>query len=172
MKLKIFILVFMILSILPRYVSAQRTEWLVKLKQMEWMSKVSKIQLLKTTRAEVEKILGKPDIRGYEKANFLKTYITENGEIDVKYTIGECNSTSGKIIKDTVEKISFYPKQDILFSTLKLPIKEFTKSRFSDTFGYNYENKMNGVSIAVHEDKSIDSIVFTPPDWEKINCPD
>lgn len=66
MKINIFPISIFILLIMPFWAAAQEPHWLVKLKQQKWFGKVSQIKLLKTSRAEVESILGKPESDSYD----------------------------------------------------------------------------------------------------------
>lgn len=154
---------------MPFLAKAQEPDWLVRLKQQKWMQKVSKLNILKTTREEAERILGKPDIRGYEKIDFIRDYNIEYGQVTLTYTTKECSSIDGKISKDAIEEISFYPDVDISFSKLKIPVKQFKKWSNGDTPGFHYESERYGFTIYVDSNK-VHSIHFEIPKRKKLNC--
>ncbi len=99
-----FIISAVILLMMPSLIRAQEPNWLVRLRQQRWMNKIANLKILKTNRLEAEKILGKPDIRGYEKTNFIQFYNIKNGRVILTYTTKECTSVDGKIAKDTLRK--------------------------------------------------------------------
>lgn len=139
------------------------------------MNKVNKIELLKTNKAEVEQILGKPENLGYETADWVENYNIENGRITITYTTQECVSKYGKVNEGVVEEISFDPKQDILFSNLvsnlKIPIKQFKKTKDSHTPLLIYGNEKHGITFTVQHIGTINPIDFSPPKWMNFGCP-
>jgi hypothetical protein len=165
-----FLLSALILLNMPFLVEAQEPNWLVRLKQQKWLNKVINLKVLKTSRIEAEKILGKPEVfKDGQGASSIEYYTIENGRVTLTYTTKECTSTDGKISKDTIEEIDFDPETDISFSKLRLPRKQFKKVPYSDTPGFNYENELNGVRFGVGENK-IHSVEFFVPEHKNFNC--
>ncbi|MGI9036917.1 MAG: hypothetical protein ACR2GD_12895 [Pyrinomonadaceae bacterium] len=165
----LFIISAVVLLMVPVLLTAQEPDWLVRLKHQKWMSKVADLKLLKTNRAEAEKILGKPEEFDFKTNHYSEYYTIGTGRIFLGYTTKECTSTDGKISKDTIEKISFSPKSDILFSKLKLPLKQFKHSRESDNPTEHYENEKTGIDVSVQYGK-VDSIDFEIPEQKNYSC--
>lgn len=171
MKMNIFFASIVILCMMSFSVAAQEPDWLAKLKQAEWMNKVGKIKLLKTSRAEAEQILGKPDVLGDGETNFIEYYSIENGRVTITYTTKECSSKNGKVNKDMIKEINFRLKQEILFPNLKIPTRKFEKSIESDAPSIHlYKNEKYGILFDVQFKKLV-SVTFFPPASEKFDCP-
>lgn len=155
------------LLMLPFSVKAQEPDWLIRLKQQKWMSKVASLKLLKTNRVEAEKILGKAD--DDSKDNVFILYPFKNGTITLDYTTKECTSINGKVSKDMIERISFHPEADISFSKLKLPLNQFKHSRESDNPTEHYENEQTGIDVVVQHNR-VYSIDFEIPEQMNFSC--
>jgi hypothetical protein len=159
----------LILLLLPYLTAAQEPAWLVRLKQMPWLHKVSKLKPLKSNRAEVEVILGKPREYNFKTADFIQEYNPKEGMVSINFTTQVCTSTDGKIPKDTIQEISFYPEADIRFTDLKIPRKQFTYEKVHDTVGKIYTNHSNGIRISVAYNK-VEGIHFYPAEGKEFNC--
>lgn len=160
-----------VLLVMPFLVAAQESLWLARLKQQKWMNKVNALKLLKTSRIEAEGILGEPDKYDFYTNPSSKDYTLINGRVSINYTTKECTSVDGKIAKDTIEDISFSPKDKILFSKLRLPLKQFKYFSYSDTPGGYYVNEQTGITIYLDwKNKKVDSIDFEIPEQKNFSC--
>lgn len=106
---------------------------------------------LKSTRADVEKILGKPV--PLSVARHAAGYKTKDGRVFVLYSTGLCdvNPEHGWNIPElTVIKISYYPDRLPKLSDLQIDLSKFEKSpdpgSLSSVF---YTNKIDGIMLTV-----------------------
>lgn len=170
MKINIFLLSIFIFLILPFSLTAQEPDWLIKLRQQKWFGKVGQIELLKTSRAEVESILGKP-----ESDSYVVYPLGKDNILDLDYTDKVCSSTDGSIEKDTVEEIDINIESNIRFSKLvskiKLPLDQFKYSKGGGCIAdvEYYENEKYGVNITVMHDR-LNSITFSIPEEKNFSC--
>lgn len=106
---------------------------------------------LKSTRADVEKILGKPV--ALSVARHAAGYKTKDGRVFVLYSTGLCdvNPEHGWNIPElTVVKISYYPDRLPKLSDLQIDLSKFTKSLDPGSLnGVSYTNKTEGIMLTV-----------------------
>lgn len=156
--------------ILSFTITAQEPDWLVKLKQQKWFGKAGQIKLLKTTRAEVENILGKPD-----DETIYNYSLGKNKFLSLDYTDKVCSSTDGKIDKDSVEEIDIHIESGIRFSKLvskiKMPLEQFNYSKGEGCLPdvEHYVNEQYGIDIRVSYDR-INDITFSIPEAKNFSC--
>lgn len=168
MKIFIVIILTSIVLLSTYQMVAQEPKWLVRIKQLEWMSIVSKMELLKTTRLEAEKNLGKPDVFSTSPHQF---YTIENGRVVITYTTKECMSKNGRVSNNVIKVIDFWVDSEISFSNLKIPLAQFKKSTVYDAPDAKlYGNKQYGIIFGVKFDK-LTSIQFSPPKSKEFICP-
>ncbi len=112
---------------------------------------------LKSTRADVEHMLGKP--------NELGRYQFENERVSFYYTTGPCDRVSDcscLVPKDTVLFIYVTPEVEMKFSKLKLDRKKYKKSRDRHLLTVvSYANDEEGITYIVQDDEVID-ITYSP----------
>lgn len=169
MKINISLLTTFIL-LMPCWVIAQEPNWLVKLKQQKWLGKVGQIKLLKTSRAEVESIFGKPEDDSYVNYSLGKDNI-----LNLDYTDKVCTTIDGKIEKGTIEEIEIRTDSEIRFSKLvskiKLPLNQFKYSKGEGCLPdiEHYVNEQYGVDIRVAFDR-LNTITFSIPEVKNFSC--
>lgn len=173
MKIKVSLFLTLILLIIPVLAKAQEPAWLFRLKNQKWMDKVNQIKLLKTSRAEVENILGKSDETDSQTDHSDETFTIENGKVRIYYTTEQCTSTDGKIEKNIVTEIDFEIKETVSFpklaAKLQIPLKRFNHTS-TDVAEYEiYENAKDGVNISTYQ-KRLSSIGFSIPEYKNFNC--
>jgi hypothetical protein len=120
---------------------------------------------LKSTRADVEKILGKPLPSSVTK--HAASYQTERGKVFVLYSTGPCSvkpSNGWNVPELTVISVSIDPSEDTAFKDLNLDPRKFPKVRDPDSLNHVfYTNSIDGISITVDEwDGSVYSYHFFP----------
>lgn len=120
---------------------------------------------LKSTRANVEKILGKPTPDSLAK--YAAEYKTKDEKVFVLYSSGSCHDKSNNgwdIPEQIVIGISVSPNVRQKFSDFKFDESGFDKSQDSDTLDYVfYTNKENGTTIQVDTtDDTITKISYFP----------
>lgn len=112
---------------------------------------------LKSTRADVEKILGKPVPSSV--AEFAATYRSASAEVFVLYSTGECTrkpSHSWNLPPLTVISISVYPIPGPNFDEARIDLRKFEKRPDPEILSsVSYTNEKDGVSITVNS-------------WEKV----
>jgi hypothetical protein len=110
---------------------------------------------LKTTRAQVEKVLGKP--MPHSVNPHAASYETDAGRVSVLYSSGSCTSQdkSGWDVPElTIIDIKFYPKSPPDFAGLKIDLKNFEKSAQPGSIGIDeYSNYRDGIAITVDTDE-------------------
>jgi hypothetical protein len=101
---------------------------------------------LRSTRADVERLLGKP------QTGSRGIYRTENERISVSYSDGPCGyySEGWKVPLDTVVSLTVYPNKPLKFADLKLDETKYEKQRdYHVEFIYYYTNKKEGITYTV-----------------------
>jgi hypothetical protein len=125
---------------------------------------------LRTTRAEVEALLGQKETAYYAE------YKLTDGDIFIEYSSGPCRPDrkgGWNVPKDVVVSLHFYPKQRQRLADLKLNRKKLRKvtDRHAGRITY-YINDHDGVVYEVQEGKVI-SIDYGPPQkFEHLYCGD
>jgi|ERR1044072_1002067 hypothetical protein len=157
MKVKLFFIIFLVL--LVNSATAQN---------LLWLSKMKEIVLLKSTRADVRRILGEPDDH---KDDGLEYIGFEGGRFTVLYTTGTCltkNENNRKVIygwlvpEGTVQQISFTPNKALKPKKLPIRFEGFTSYKVSDVpDSIIYENDTLGIDYGTYKGK-IDKITFRP----------
>jgi len=126
-----------------------------KIKAESWNG----IYPLKSTRADVEKIMGECS----SDTKWLCTYKLEDKTVFIHITETDCTERSlWKLPKDTVTdlRISFIKRPSI--SDLKIDLREFNKRADPDLIGqFNYFNREKGIEF-VAENEIIKVFYYTP----------
>ena len=135
------------------------------------------IELLHSTRADVEKLLGHP-----EKSGYLVRYPLKEGSLEIDYYVFDyCVPVNGgnggwNVPRWTVTEITYNPfKKPPRFSSLGLDLEKFRKVRESpDVIDLiSYVNDEEGVSYTVEPDGTLNSIRYFPSSHhENLRCPE
>lgn len=108
---------------------------------------------LRSTRADVERILGRP--APYSKATDAADYITENERVFVLYSTGPCAvepSNGWDVPHETVITMSVEPKIKPKLSDLKLDKSKYKESRDPEVLDFiYYTNEEDGISLETRE---------------------
>lgn len=122
---------------------------------------------IKSTRADVEKILGKPESSSVAK--HAAVYRTKDGEVFVLYSSGLCDVDSShgwNLPELTVISISFNPDypNPYKFSDLKIDRSKFKKSHDPGSLHLvDYTNEADGIVLTVDiTDDSVRSFGYFP----------
>ncbi len=122
---------------------------------------------LKSTRADVERLLGKPNHSG--------RYQFENERADIEYATGSCNIADRCecfVSVDTVIEIYVELEVELSFSTLNIDKVKFEKKIFPEDPNLAiYSNDERGIIYAVSErDDEVTTIQYLPSakDCEKV----
>lgn len=108
---------------------------------------------LKSTKADVEKILGKPE--PWVANQYAAQYKAKDGEVSVLYSTGMCdiNPEHGwNIPLLTVISLSYYPDypNPYKFSELKLDLSKFQRNPDPGSIGLVfYTNEADGIALTV-----------------------
>lgn len=110
------------------------------------------ITLLKSNRADVEKILGQPNENS--RGRFAASYTTKWGRVFVLYSTGPCfgkPSNGWDVPELTVISVSVYPQPEPDFDESKINLNEFEKRPDPSSLSeVAYTNVKAGVSITVN----------------------
>jgi hypothetical protein len=147
------VLLFMALVIFASGVSAQ-----------EWRTIVP----LKTTRAEVEALLG------HAESEYFATYKLADGNIFIEYSSGPCRPDrkgGWDVSKNIVVSVHFYPKNKRRLSELKVDRRKLRKVIDRHVVGIVYYiNDVDGVVYEIQDGK-VESIDYGPPKkYEHLYC--
>ncbi len=147
-------------------------DWLTRFKRIDRVAILTKVQLLKHNRNDVEKILGKPRVFPLSKRNLHETYVTKYGWITVSYTTSICSSLNEKEIPlDTVMSISISLDKFIKLSDVDLPLDTFEEIPEGDTPMIVYRDPKVGLYISVLDDE-IQDVEFFPKNDLMFECED
>lgn len=153
--------IFFVIGIVPIYA-----------KQPEWLRKIKKIEVLKSTKAEVEKLFGNPqiievdDLAAKYKNGWGKTvrYDTKYGNLEISYAAGKCSENKGlyswDIAADIVFELTFSPNDIVLDNQLGYNLGKFEKESDSEA-GKTYSLKTGNSGIKIEiEDAKVSSLNF------------
>jgi hypothetical protein len=140
---------------------------------------------LKSTRAEVERVLGPPVLASESKQVIRHVYRADKLRITVDYSVGKCFEGVGgwRVPRESVTDIHITPDEMLPAPNLKqIDDLDFGSAKFTRVFDPHdestsyYVNSEEGVAITIkgrrNEDKWVESVTFYPPDTEKhLRCP-
>lgn len=133
-------------------------------------AKWKQIVLLKSTRAEVEKLMGISADRGY-----FANYAIEEGTLVIEYSRGRCKPPVGidwNVAADTVINVEYVPfRKQPRFSSLKIDLTRFKKRPPAlHTSEVCYYNDDEGVEYTVNDDY-LESVKFYPANrYASLSC--
>jgi|SRR5215213_6585934 len=137
------------------------------LKSQEW----KKFVPLKTTRAEVEAILGPAREKGFEV-----TYQLNDGNLSIEYSTGPCRSDrkgGWNVPQDVVISLLFSPQHPKKVYELKLDVTKYRKvvGKHLPSVTY-YINDEDGIVYAIQMGK-VDYVEYSPPKkFNDLQCKD
>ena len=120
---------------------------------------------LRSTRAQVEQLVGALDVR-------CQCYSTEMATIRVDYASGPCTGALAgwNVPIDTVLSLQIYPKKALLFSELKIQKEDFVKT-VDDTVTTYYGNADKGLRYSVTSSGTVASVWYGPSiKQNKLRC--
>lgn len=123
---------------------------------------------LKSTRAEVEQLLGPT------KEAYYAIYKLKEGNLFIEYSSGPCRPErkgGWNVPVNTVVHVSFTPKQKKRLTTLKLDPRKFRKVVSHHGAGiFYYVNDEEGIVYQVQQGK-VDSVEYGPTEKDKhLHC--
>jgi hypothetical protein len=145
----------LILSLIGFWAPARHTTE----KQPKWRQ----IILLRSTRQDVERLLGRSKNRG-----FLASYKVEDGTLDVEYySFNFCTPAPVadlRVRRWTVVEITYVPDNPPTLADLKLDLKKFrmVKESIHVPEAVSYLNDEEGVDYTSQGDETLDSIRYFP----------
>jgi hypothetical protein len=112
---------------------------------------------LHSTRADVERLLGKPS------SEVDNLYKTENDLVRVDYAKGPCNGwpRGWNVASDTVLALTVMPSAKQMFSDLHVAIATFSKT-YDDAFFTYYASRAQGVEYIVSSEGFLSSTKYFP----------
>jgi len=129
----------------------------------EWLKNLESIQLLHSSRSDIEKAFGEP---ANPSNKYNSIYKLRQGKLSVEYSHGPCSEASVKgweVAELTVTRLFFFPKEFLTLENLKMDLSGFTRSESLDTVGaYGYTSEEIGIEIDVTSKGSIEAIEFYP----------
>lgn len=121
-----------------------------------------KIVLMRSTREDVEKLLGRSQFRGFSAA-----YKVEDGTLDVEYyPFNLCESPDAdlRVPQWTVVELTYEPDNPPRLADLSLDLKKFRKQRESPHVPdlISYINNEKGVDYTFQADNTLSSVRYFP----------
>jgi len=122
-----------------------------------------KIVLLRSTRKDVERLLGHSQYRGYSAS-----YTVENGTLQVEYyPFNYCESQSGadlRVPQWTVVEITYSPDDPPKLTDLKLDLRKFRKQKESSNAPelISYVSNEEGVDYTFQADNTLNDVRYFP----------
>ncbi len=148
-------------------------------KEPDWLIKLKKLEVFKSTKTEIEKMFDHPEIiETYNSAEKEKNgwgeiikYKTKDGMLKIEYSTGKCSETKSilgyDVEKDVAVELTFYPHKPIPFNDLGYDLKKFKYISVSDMWEtYIFSNEELGVRIFI-VDKRVENISFGFTDKSK-----
>jgi hypothetical protein len=132
------------------------------------------IEILKSRRNDVEKILGKP--RTGSVAGEAATYETKDAEVFVQYSTGSCNASSDgewNIPEQTVLGISVRPKMQPRLAELNLDLSKYEKKPDPGILLLvEYINSTDGIIVVFDKEKElvIDFRYYPGSKYKDLRC--
>lgn len=122
---------------------------------------------LRSTRADVIRLLGPPNING-------RYYEIDNNTVHIDYSDGPCEKgkSGWNVPRDTVVSISLAPTQDLKLSDLHIDKRKYKKSKDGELPGIvYYTNDAEGITISVSEGE-VRNIYYNPTSKDDhLRCP-
>jgi len=131
---------------------------------------------LKSTRADVEKILGTP--LDYSRAKYAAAYNTKTARVSVIYSTGSCSvkpNNGWNVPELTVVSIFVEPNEKPKFSKIKIDESRFKRSEDPEVLGMvHYTNEKDGISLTVNSSEdTVASYSYFPKSKEDfLKCPE
>ncbi len=156
-KLSFFITIFFASTL---FANAQEANWL-------------QIKVMQSTRADVERILGKPSKP--PNNSFTAFYRLDNGNLFVIYSLRLCESDDRggwNVDEGVVTKLGFFPDISPKIKSLKLDKKKYKKSlEGGDTLGiYSYKDDEAGIEYTV-QNGIVETVTYYPGrKYEHLRC--
>jgi hypothetical protein len=155
-------------SVLLFFIAATCSVALAQSKIPEF-DKVKQIKLLKSTREDVKKILADYKLdKDEDEPSYSQTFSTENADIDITYSIGDCSDDSDdtdnwNISKGKVTSIEISLNESLKFEDLKYNVSGFRKEqKYANVENsYVYHNMDLGIAFEV-DDGEIETIFLFP----------
>lgn len=155
---------------------------LPEVKEPDWLVKLRKLEIFKSTRAEVENVFGNPKIN--EIKNLAQPvggwgleieYETEEGKLNVWYSTGTCAESRSRygydIDKDVVSEITFYPKNRVDFTEMNFDLREFKSEPIIDIqSAYNHRNDNLGVELYMIDGKIENIEFYLKEEQKQLDC--
>ena len=125
-------------------------------------SKWRQIVLMRSTRDDVERLLGQPRYEGY-----YTSFKVEDGMLDVEYyPFDFCTSPDAylKVRRWTVVRMTYEPDNPPTLAELKLDLKKFRKTRESPHVPelITYINDKDGVAYTFQADGTLNDVRYFP----------
>ena len=130
---------------------------------------------LHSTRADAERVLGKPQKSRYS----TYTFDTAHDRIDILYSEGPCEASEAErwnVSKDVIIRIDVRPKRTVRIKALALDRNSYVKTRESHPSNwFTYSNKEDGIrveTIRTGQVEEVHSITYGPKAEDRyLRCP-
>jgi hypothetical protein len=136
-----------------------------------WLTKLRKIEPLKSTEKDVEKVFGKP----IERYSHIGEYESEVGKISVYYSEGKCSVNENSqydVDRGVVDEINLFVTKEVKFKALNLNLVNFEKQYVSDVPGlFSYRNEELGIGYHIDRDLLTYISVSASKSYAYLECP-
>lgn len=134
--------------------------------------KLKDLKLLRSTRADVVRILGTPSGSSSE---YLPKYRLAEGAVSVEYSRGLCASVKNggwDVAAFTLTRIFFEPSKPLTPKQLGFHLSSFIKNEIDDVPGaFSYENERMGINFTLKRSGHVESIeIYPTPEHDELAC--
>ena len=142
-------------------------------KEPEWFIKIKQIDVLKSTRIDVERVF--PESKIVDQIDYTEEkggwgreveYRTSEGYLKVEYSTEGCPvnklAVAYNVPLDTVVELRFYPSDEPSITELDLRLDDFSRERVADVVDtFVFRNVSRGTKLVISKGK-VSSVEFSP----------
>ena len=132
------------------------------------------IMPLHSTRADVERLLGKPNLKNANPSIKYGLYDLERERVDILYSSRPCTrgaQGAWRVPPDMVISIRVAPKKELLFSDLRLDVSKYRITDGGHVPGYTYyTDEQEGVQFEVIKGQVTTISYFPQSKDDRLRC--
>lgn len=143
----------------------------------EWFAKLKRIQTLKSSRTEIEKVFEKAKVSKSFQDNEIEFvfYVMPEGKLSVKYSTGQCSASKTgdnyKAGKGILLDALFIPENKLKLSEFKIDRKLFKKVRAGDDLTMHLVSVKLGMYFVLHREDKVDLVrLYISSDYDYLKC--
>lgn len=150
-------------------------------KEPKWFYQLKKIEILKSTKQDIEKLFPSLTSKLSVKHKFKNSeeihYLLKEESLFVSYSLQKCFSSSAEnerfsynVDKDTLLFLAYHPKKPVKISKLKLDLSSFKSYKETDTENFIYYNDDLGLRYGIADSKINSIEIFPSSSMKNLLC--